>query len=100
MGKFYLHRDGVLHGTGVCADGFEQSQAYNGCQVGVGDPPPWLKYPERETPYQVARRMAYPPIGDQMDALWHAMHAGTLPKVEPWYSQIKAVKERHPKSVS
>lgn len=43
------------------------------------------------------RRAAYPPIGDQLDALWHAMGAGVLPKVQPWYDAIAAVKAAHPK---
>ena len=29
--------------------------------------------------------------------LWHAMKDGTMPKVEPFFSQIEAVKARHPK---
>jgi hypothetical protein len=48
-------------------------------------------------PYTTRRRMAYPRIGDQLDALWHAMDQGTLPKAEPFYSDIKAVKDANPK---
>ena len=44
-----------------------------------------------------ARRDEYIPIGDQLDALWHAMDDGTLPKIEPIYSAHKAVKEKHKK---
>lgn len=43
------------------------------------------------------RRDAYPPIEDQLDALWKAMQAGLLPKVPGFYDQILAVKERFPK---
>jgi hypothetical protein len=43
------------------------------------------------------RRASYPPLGDQLDALWHAMDDGILPKVEPFYSDIKAVKDHFPK---
>jgi len=43
------------------------------------------------------RRAEYPDIAEQMDALWHAMDRGDIAKVEPMYSQIKAVKERFPK---
>ena len=39
----------------------------------------------------------YPPIGDQLDMLWHAMKAGQIPKAEPFYSKIEAVKARFPK---
>lgn len=44
-----------------------------------------------------ARAAAYPPIADQLDDLWHAMDAGTLPRAEPFYSRIQAVKKAHPK---
>lgn len=43
------------------------------------------------------RRRAYPPLGDQMDMLWHAMDDNVIPRIEPFYSQIKAVKEAYPK---
>lgn len=48
--------------------------------------------------YVYDRKSAYPALGDQMDALWHAMNNGVLPKVEPFYSDIKAVKEQYPKT--
>ena len=44
-----------------------------------------------------ARRDEYMPIGDQLDALWHAMDDGRLPQIEPIYSAHKAVKEKHKK---
>ena len=46
--------------------------------------------------YDQARRQAYPPLGEQLDMLWHAMDEGVLPVAEPWYSVIKAVKKRYP----
>lgn len=48
--------------------------------------------------YQVRRAQEYPSVTEQLDMLWHAMNNGTAEKVEPFYSQIKAVKEKHPKS--
>ncbi len=48
--------------------------------------------------YQQLRKFAYPDIGEQMDALWHAMDEGVLPKIEPMYSDIKAVKEQFEKN--
>ena len=48
-------------------------------------------------PYTVKRVAEYPAIGDQLDALWHAMDDGVLPKVEPFYGDIAAVKAAHPK---
>ena len=47
--------------------------------------------------YRSLRKQGYPAIGEQLDALWHAMDAGTLPKVEPFYSDIKTVKDQFPK---
>lgn len=47
--------------------------------------------------WQVQRIKAYPSYGDQFDMLWHAMDDGTIPKVEPFYTEIKAVKEQFPK---
>lgn len=43
------------------------------------------------------RAKQYPPIGDQLDALWHAMDAGVLPMVAAFYDPIAAVKAAHPK---
>jgi len=44
-----------------------------------------------------SRRDEYMPIGDQLDALWHAMDDGRLPQIEPIYSAHKVVKDKHPK---
>lgn len=44
------------------------------------------------------RRNEYLPIGDQLDALWHAMDGGVIPKIEPIYSAHKAVKQKYPKA--
>jgi hypothetical protein len=44
--------------------------------------------------YAQRRSKEYPAMADQLDALWHAMDAGALPKIEPMYSQIKAVKDQ------
>lgn len=52
---------------------------------------------EPEPSYDLARVLAYPSLGDQMDMLWHAMDDNVIPRVEPFYSQIKAVKDAHPK---
>jgi hypothetical protein len=47
--------------------------------------------------YQQKRVMEYPPLGDQMDMIWHSMDNGVTPKIEPFYSSIKAVKDKYPK---
>ena len=46
------------------------------------------------------RRNAYPPIGDQLDTLWHAMDDGLLPKIPGFYDRIKSVKDAYPKTQS
>lgn len=47
--------------------------------------------------YAERRRSAYPPIEEQLDALWHGMHDNPSTRVEPFYSMLKAIKEDHPK---
>lgn len=47
--------------------------------------------------YKKLRAAEYPKIADQIDALWHAMDDGLIPKIEPMYSEIKAVKDKYPK---
>ena len=46
--------------------------------------------------YRLARFNAYPSIPAQLDMLWHAMDSGQLPKAEPFYSSLKAVKLAYP----
>ena len=46
--------------------------------------------------YRLARFNAYPSIGEQLDMLWHAMHTNQIPKAEPFYSTLKAVKLSYP----
>jgi len=50
-----------------------------------------------EDDYRKRRVAEYPSLGDQLDDLWHAMDAGSIPKVEPFYTQIQAVKDKYPK---
>lgn len=51
-----------------------------------------------EPSYSDLRRASYPSTGEQLDSLWHAMDDGILPKVEPFFSRILAVKQTHPKT--
>jgi hypothetical protein len=48
-------------------------------------------------PYGEARQYSYPALGDQLDALWHAMDRGDLPKILGFYDPIKQVKDENPK---
>lgn len=56
---------------------------------------PWIP-----VTYVQERVAAYPPVGDQLDMLWHAMNRGEIPRVEPFYSQIKEVKDTYPKQAN
>jgi len=47
--------------------------------------------------YRRVRARQYPTINDQLDMLWHAMDIGALPRVDAFYSAIKAVKDANPK---
>jgi len=47
--------------------------------------------------YKSQRLRQYPPLGDQLDMLWHAIDNGTLNKTSDFYTAIKAVKDAHPK---
>lgn len=60
----------------------------------------WVERPAPTAPplsHADLRRAAYPPVGAQLDMLWHAMDRGETPKVEPFYSAIKRVKDAYPK---
>lgn len=41
--KFYVHKDGYLLSTGYCPEAYVHLQAREGEEVGIGDPPEWLK---------------------------------------------------------
>jgi hypothetical protein len=43
------------------------------------------------------RILEYPDLADQLDALWHDIHNGTLDTTGVFYNLIKTVKDNHPK---
>ena len=47
--------------------------------------------------YARKRAVAYPEIGDQLDALYHDMTSGKGDKTGEWYKTIKKVKDDNPK---
>lgn len=49
--------------------------------------------------YAKRRKDEYPPLADQLDALWHAMDQGTLPVVPAFYEPIKRVKDTYQKEI-
>ena len=58
---------------------------------------------EHTRSYTAARRAEYPPVGDQLDAVFKLAtflaETGTLlpAEVHTWVQQIQAVKDRYPK---
>lgn len=47
--------------------------------------------------YAERRYLSYPPMSEQLDAIWHAMDSGILPRVPAFYDPIAAVKAANPK---
>jgi hypothetical protein len=51
--------------------------------------------------YNTKRAAYYPNIGEQLDLLYHAIHAdefGSTAKTSTFYTELKAVKDKYPKS--
>ena len=53
-----------------------------------------------QSAYAEQRRNAYPPIGDQLDMLWHSIDQDSQLKSKyfDFYEAIKAVKVKYPKN--
>ena len=47
--------------------------------------------------YREKREMEYPDLKEQLDALWHAIDSGALDKTSKFYTDLKTVKDKHPK---
>lgn len=50
-----------------------------------------------ELTYGQKREREYPRITEQLDMLWHAMNDNEALRTEPFYSTIKAIKDKYPK---
>lgn len=46
--------------------------------------------------YRALRAATYPPLGDQLDMIWHAMDSEAIPVAPQFYDAIKSVKDRFP----
>jgi hypothetical protein len=57
-----------------------------------------IKPAPRVLDYRESRLIAYPPLGDQLDAIWQAMESGLIAKVPNFYNPIAAVKAAYPKA--
>ena len=49
------------------------------------------------TQHQRDRMPEYPNKEEQLDMLWHAIDEGTLDKTSDFYTELKSVKDAHPK---
>ncbi len=49
--------------------------------------------------YLEKRKSSYPPIQDQLLALWNSMDTGEIPKSKEFYTAIKLVNDEHPPPV-
>ena len=92
-----IDASGKIFQRGICGSRSEipSIPEFRSEVISESDPrQPWSSV---EYTYRDYRRAAYPTTGEQMDMLWHAMNTGAMPKVEPFYGSIKAVKEKYPK---
>ena len=55
-------------------------------------------YDEKNLPYKTNRRKDYPYISDQIAMLYDDIESGKLDKTGSFYTAIKAVKDKYPKS--
>jgi len=89
--EFPVHKD--LQWVDVPDDTTDRDTYVDGAVVKEPDPTPLT--------WEEARRDAYPPLGDQLDMLWHAIDTGnwTAAKVKTtdFYAELKAVKADNPK---
>lgn len=99
MTKFYINENGAFLGgfDGLIPDGGIEvaTPPTDGRQVYQNGA--WQPLTAAQT-YAENRAREYPAIGNQLDMLWHAMNDGTAVKIEPFYTTIKAVKDKYPKA--
>ena len=50
--------------------------------------------------YKTEREELYPSVIEQLDQIWHGMNNDESKRIEPFYSNIKAVKDKFPKDGS
>lgn len=97
-----LDKDGAVRQRGQCftEDDIPKVPGMKS-EVIAGDDPRQPFRPVRDT-FADVRRMAYPNDGDQFDAIWDVLvQAGLIdksPKAKAVFDQVKAVKQRFPKS--
>lgn len=53
---------------------------------------------QTEKTYAEKRALAYPKLGNQLDMLWHAIDTNTLDNTSDFYTSLKSVKDKYPKT--
>jgi hypothetical protein len=96
--QFYVaNLSGEVLRTGWCSPADFASQAGPNEMVYEGP----VDVPETSSidpnDYRNSRFVEYPSVKEQLDAIWHSMNSGVLPKAEPFFSLIKTVKDKYPK---
>jgi hypothetical protein len=111
MSNFIIYNsEGAILRTGSCPEAEHSAQIGDGEYLLVGEAEltdrvdtitgqviPVTVVAPQVPAYIQARLAAYPPAAVQLDDFWHAMNSGVLPKVEPFFSRIAAIKTAYPK---
>ena len=58
----------------------------------------WRFFDHQTWMHKTLRQQEYPEVKDQLDMLWHAMDDDESKRTEPFYSTIKAIKDKYPKA--
>jgi hypothetical protein len=56
-----------------------------------------ILYDEAQNGYKTDRQLAYPPLAEQFDKLWHDINNGTLDNTGVFFTALKEVKDNNPK---
>lgn len=107
INRYYLYRDDGMMLSTAYLTSEEAAQQTNITEIEpelVPGKVPWFingawesrdVVAQDDTQYQLRQR-AYPPIGEQLDMLFHAMDRGEIPKATAFYETLKAIKEATP----
>jgi hypothetical protein len=91
--------DGAVFQRGVCATAADVPKLTGKTAEIVDATDPRKPPPPPPPDYRAYRNMAYPPIGDQLDAIWKLIDEMGLATgdVAAMLARVKAVKAKHPK---
>jgi hypothetical protein len=94
----------ILESPGVVEDGVVYKYDSSGNKVATDTPEDDIKAEmdrvRNEVQYKSERSVLYPSVVEQLDQLWHGMDADESKRIEPFYSNIKTIKDTYPKDGS